>query len=71
MAKYKHNTGSLPFFRLSKLCASQWLASIAMIIYGFSASHPYAKLIPIAGFLTLLFAFFVNELVLNSWAKLC
>ena len=66
MTKQKSvNSGGLPFFRYSKFCLLQWLASIALFVYGLTQS---ALSFILSGILLFITFPVLNELVLNACA---
>ena len=54
-----------PFFRLSKLCFLEWVASIYMIVHGFKQKDGMLQLVGLAVFL---FSPVVNELLENLFS---
>jgi len=68
MAKYLHETGSLPFLRHSKLCFIEWIVGISLRIYGWNKKEGYGSTLALMGFLIFMFSFVVNEIVLNIMA---
>ena len=66
--------GKMPFFRLSKLSALQWSASVAAIIYSSMNLKENKKnsiiLLTVACFLFLFFPV-INEIILNFVANHC
>ena len=61
----------MPFFRYSKFCAFQWLASIFLIIYGsvlYSKNINYGWIILLIGLLLFFFFPIINEICMYVWA---